>query len=81
MDTYAAEGMVSASTQRQAMNALVFLSRDVLHLPLESQPTSARSKRRPRLPTVLAQAEVQRLLYGGSLCLLECIRRVPPPRP
>ena len=84
----ATEGQVSASTQRQALNALVFLYRDVLHTPLESKIAPVRSKRRPRPPTVLTQAEVQRLLaamtgrhalmarllYGGGLRLLECIR-------
>jgi integron integrase len=84
----ATEGQVSASTQRQALNALVFLYRDVLHKPLESKIAPVRSKRRPRPPTVLTQAEVQRLLaamtgrhalmarllYGGGLRLLECIR-------
>jgi integron integrase len=84
----ATEGQVSASTQRQALNALVFLYRDVLHQPLESTIAPARSKRQPRPPTVLTQAEVQRLLavmrgrhalmakllYGSGLRLLECIR-------
>src|SRR5918992_3865393 len=84
----ATEGQVSASTQRQALNALVFLYRDVLHKPLESEIAPVRSKRYPRPPTVLTQAEVQRLLatmtgkhalmarllYGGGLRLLECIR-------
>ena len=84
----ATEGRVSASTQRQALNALVFLYRDVLHKPLEGGIAPVRSKRHPRLPTVLTQAEVRRLLaamtgrhalmakllYGGGLRLLECIR-------
>jgi integron integrase len=84
----ATEGQVSASTQRQALNALVFLYRDVLHKPLESAIAPVRSKRHQRPPTVLTQAEVQRLLtvmtgrhalmarllYGGGLRLLECIR-------
>jgi integron integrase len=84
----ATESKVSASTQRQALNALVFLYRDVLHQPLESQIAPVRSKRQPSPPTVLTQAEVQRLLaamsgkhalmarllYGGGLRLLECIR-------
>jgi integron integrase len=84
----ATEGQVSASTQRQALNALVFLYRDVLHQPLEHTIAPVRSKRRPRPPTVLTQTEVQRLLaamtgkhalmarllYGGGLRLLECLR-------
>jgi site-specific recombinase XerD len=84
----ATEGQVSASTQRQALNALVVLYRDVLHTPLESTIAPLRSKRRPRPPTVLTQADVQRrlaamtgrhalrarLLSGGGLRLLECLR-------
>jgi integrase len=84
----ATEGQVSASTQRQALNALVFLYRDVLDTPLASAMAPVRSKRRPRPPTVLTQAEVQRLLaamrgkhalmarllYGSGLRLLECLR-------
>jgi integron integrase len=84
----AIEGQVSASTQRQALNALVFLYRDVLDKPLAAEIAPVRSKRQPRPPTVLTQAEVQRLLaamtgrhalmarllYGGGLRLLECIR-------
>src|SRR5918992_4775520 len=58
----ATEGQVSPSTQRQALNALVFLYRDVLHQPLESTIAPVRRKRRPRPPTVLTQVEVQRLL-------------------
>src|SRR5687767_2806296 len=58
----ATEGQVAASTQRQALNALVFLYRDVLHQPLESDIAPVRSKRQPRPPTVLTQAEVQRRL-------------------
>jgi len=84
----ATEGQGSASTQRQALNALVFLYRDVLHTPFEGTIAPARSKRWLRPPTVLTQVEVQRLLaavtgrhalmarllYGGGLRLLECIR-------
>ena len=84
----ATEGQVSASTQRQALNALVCLYRDVLDTPLAAEIAPVRSTRQPRPPTVLTQAEVQRLLaamtgrpalmarllYGGGLRLLECIR-------
>ena len=84
----ATEGKVSASTQRQALNALVFLYRNVLDKPLVTEIAPVRSKRQQRPPTVLTQAEVQRLLaamtgrhalmakllYGGGLRLLECIR-------
>ena len=79
---------VSASTQRQALNALVFLYRDILDIPLENRIQPARSKKRPRLPTVIVRDEVNRLfkhitgihtlmtklLYGSGLRLMECVR-------
>jgi integrase len=58
----ATEGKVSGATQRQALNALVFLYRNVLDMPLDGEMAPARSKRVTRPPTVLTQAEVQRLL-------------------
>ena len=81
-------GKMSASSQRQALNALVFLYRDVLDMTLESGIAPDRSKRLPRPPTVLTKAEIQRLLaamegkhalmakllYGSGLRLMECIR-------
>lgn len=84
----ATQGNVSASTQRQALNAIVFLYRDVLDLPLEGKIAPARSKRHQHPPTVLTQEEVKRLLrnmegthalmakllYGAGLRLMECIR-------
>lgn len=84
----ATEGKVSAATQRQALNALVFLYRDVVDKPIEGEVAPIRSKRLARPPTVLTQTEIQRLLsamegkhalmakvlYGGGLRLMECIR-------
>lgn len=84
----ATEGKVSASTQRQALNAIVFLYREVLDLPLEGQIAPVRAKRHPRVPVVMAQGEVERvlgemkgthllmakILYGGGLRLMECVR-------
>jgi hypothetical protein len=58
----ATEGQVAASTQRQALNALVLLSRDGLHKPLEREIAPVRRTRHQRPPTVLTQAEVQRWL-------------------
>jgi integron integrase len=83
----ATEKQVSSSTQKQALNALVFLYRDILDKPF-TEITPVRSKRKTRPPTVLTQSEVVRLLeamtgkhalmakllYGGGLRLLECIR-------
>ncbi|MFO7568873.1 MAG: integron integrase [Smithellaceae bacterium] len=79
---------VSASTQRQALNALVFLYKHVLDIDLQDKIAPARSKRLASPPTVMTQAEVQRLLaamdgkpalmakliYGSGMRLMECIR-------
>ncbi len=79
---------VSASTQNQALNALVFLYRHVINRPLGDISNAARAKKPQRLPTVLTQDEVKRLfqhldgnqwlpvclLYGSGLRLMECLR-------
>lgn len=52
----------SASTQNQALNAIVFLYRDVLREPLGEIGKWARAKRPKRLPTWLSPQEMQRLL-------------------
>jgi integron integrase len=84
----ATQRKVSASTQRQALNAIVLLYRDVLDKPVEEQLEPVRAKRRPKLPVVMTQHEVKRvlsrmkgnhllmarLLYGSGLRLMECIR-------
>lgn len=83
----ATEGGVAASTQRQALNAIVFLYRDVLDVDL-GDIAPVRSKRHRKPPTVLTQDEVSRVLqgmegthrlmakltYGCGLRLSECIR-------
>jgi len=78
---------VSASTQNQALSAILFLYREVLHKEIE--PILLSSAKRPgRLPTVLARDEVLRiinllngthklmaqLLYGSGLRLMDCLR-------
>jgi len=86
----AVEGNVSGSTQNQAFNALLFLYRDVLDIPLEGAGINAiRARKKKRnLPVVLTKEEVKRvitamsgvhqlmakLLYGSGLRLMECIR-------
>ena len=79
---------VSASTQKQALNALVFLYAQVLHQPFGELEAFPRAKRPKRLPVVLARGEVEAmlgamdgtlalmagLLYGSGLRLMECIR-------
>jgi integron integrase len=84
----AVRGRVAASTQNQALNALVFLYKQVLHMEL-GQFAAVRAKRPARLPVVLTKSEVQRLLngmqrdthgliarllYGTGMRLMECVR-------
>jgi site-specific recombinase XerD len=78
---------VSASTQNQALNALVFLYREVLRQPLGELSPFLRAKRPKNLPIVLTKTEVRSLLsrmqggprlvavllYGSGLRLLECL--------
>lgn len=78
--------MVAASTQNQALSALLFLYGEVLGRPLEGFGDVVRAKRPTRLPTVLTRDEVTSiltqlrgtcwlmasLLYGSGLRLLEC---------
>jgi len=81
---------VSASTQNQALSALLFLYREVLGITLPWLDGMVRSKASTRLPCVLSQAEVQRLLarvgiaettgliitllYGTGMRLMEAMR-------
>jgi integron integrase len=83
----AGEGAAKA-TQLQALNALVFLYREVLLQPLGELPELKWSRRPPRLPVVLTKGELQqvfnavepryalglRLLYGAGLRLMELVR-------
>jgi integron integrase len=79
---------VAASTQNQALNALVFLYHRVLKLPLGELEELVRAKRPARLPVVFTREEVARvlaelegrdrliasLLYGSGLRLMEALR-------
>lgn len=79
---------VSATTQNQALAALVFLYRHVLERELEGLDEAVRARSRRTVPVVLAREEVRALLaqldgvqrleallmYGGGLRLLECLR-------
>ena len=83
----ATERNVAASTQNQALSAILFLYREVLHQEIEPILLSA-AKRPERLPTVLTREEVisvinqlngtqklmAQLLYGSGLRLMECVR-------
>jgi len=79
---------VSASTQAQALNAVVFLFKAALAQPLGEIGAFTRSRRPKKLPEVLSVAEIEQLLgemsgtsalmagllYGSGLRLMECIR-------
>lgn len=79
---------VAASTQQQALSALLFLYREVLRQELPWMDDITRAKKPKRLPVVLTQEEVRSvlahlqgdawlmasLLYGAGLRLMECLR-------
>jgi len=79
---------MSASTQGQALNALVFYFKHVVGTPFGDLGEFQRSKRPRKLPVVLSREEVRRLLdaveapyrlptallYGGGLRLMEALR-------
>jgi integron integrase len=80
---------VAASTQNQALNALVFLYKAVLRIEPGDFGPIERAKRPVRLPVVLTREEVNRLLnavpagtialmvrllYGTGMRLMECLR-------
>jgi integron integrase len=84
----ARHGHVAASTQNQALSALLFLYKEVLKQEIGWLKNVERAKRPPKLPVVLSPAEVRRifahlkgmqklmaaLLYGSGLRLMECVR-------
>jgi integron integrase len=88
LSSLAIQGRVSASTQNQALAALLFLYTEVLKVDLGWVNEVVHAKRPARLPAVLSPAEVARvfsklhgtpllmasLLYGSGLRLLECVR-------
>jgi len=88
LSALAVDGHVSASTQNQALCALLFLYRHVLDQNVGWLDDVVRAKRPQRLPVVLTRHEVKALLgalegvhwlmasllYGAGLRLLECLR-------
>jgi integron integrase len=88
LSSLAVERNVAASTQNQALSALLFLYRQVLEQELPWLDGVVRAKRAERLPVVLTREEVCAilrglqgpprlmavLLYGAGLRLLECAR-------
>ena len=83
----AVKRQVAASTQNQALAALLFLYKNVLKEELPWLKNVERAKRPTRIPLVLTRAEVKRLLtqlgqqnwlqasllYGAGLRLRECL--------
>jgi integron integrase len=79
---------VAASTQNQALSAILFLYQEVLHKDLDRPLDAVRAKKPKRLPIVLTKEEIQqvlaamsgnyqliaKLLYGSGLRLIECLR-------
>jgi len=88
LSSLAVEGNVAASTQNQALSALLFLYREVLEQEVPWLDDVVRARRPVRLPVVLTRDEVRAvlrqlrgtprlmaiLLYGSGLRLLECAR-------
>ena len=83
----AADRKVSASTQNQAFNSILFLYRHILSIDISDLNDVLRAKRVKHLPVVLTQSEIARLfqymdginllmakvIYGGGLRLQECL--------
>ena len=79
---------VAASTQNQALSALLFLYKEVLKHEIGWLEKVERAKKPPKLPVVLSRSEVKQifahlkggpklmagLLYGSGLRLMECVR-------
>ena len=79
---------VAASTQNQALSALLFLYKEVLKHEIGWLEKVERAKRPPKVPVVLSRREVKQIfahlhgipklmagrLYGSALRLMECIR-------
>ncbi|MDY6843437.1 MAG: integron integrase, partial [Thermodesulfobacteriota bacterium] len=84
----AVEGNVSASTQNQAFNALLFLFRYVLEKEFNVSDNMIRVQKSGRIPVVFSRKEIKKLLkhcpenyllhikliYGCGLRVMECVR-------
>ncbi len=78
---------VSASTQNQALSALLFFFKIVLNRPVNGLQDVVRAKKPARLPVVMDKTEVRKvlehlsgdrwlcamLMYGSGLRLMECL--------
>jgi integron integrase len=84
----ATEKNVAASTQNQALSAILFLYRHVLLKPIDIPADLIRAEKSRTLPTVLTHPEAMaviramkgvpqlmaKILYGSGLRLMECLR-------
>ena len=84
----AVELNVAASTQNQALNAIIFLYKQVLKIELGKMENITRAKVPQNLPTVFSQEEMMRILpclegmsglankliYGSGMRAMECLR-------
>ena len=84
----AVERKITASSQNQALSAILFLYKKVLGIDLPWMTDIVRAKRNRRMPVVLSRSEVARVLacmtgtsllmaslcYGSGLRLVECLR-------
>ncbi len=83
------ERKIAASTQNQAISAILFLYRHVLHIQLDENLTIGfRPQRAKNIPTILAKEEVKKIIdqlqgvnklavqimYGSGLRIMECLR-------
>ncbi|MBN2163341.1 MAG: integron integrase [Pontiellaceae bacterium] len=78
---------LSATSQNQAMSALLFLYRHVLNISIDESINAKRARKHHRVPVVLSPGEVERLFskmsgtkrlmaqvqYGGGLRISECL--------
>ena len=85
LDELAGKGMVRIATQHQALNAVVRFFAEVLERPVDGVEGYLRARSSDRVPVVLSEQEVRRLLgqmegtellmgelmYGGGLRLME----------
>lgn len=88
LSSLATDHQVSASTQNQALNAILFLYHEVLHKKIGYVDGVIRAKKARRLPVVLTKEEVKKilgrlagtpwlmamLLYGAGMRVMECCR-------
>ena len=88
LEHLAVDRKVAAATQKVALNALIFLFREVLGRNTEQLGSFTRASSQRRLPTVLSRKEVKSLLqamrgqsglmaslmYGTGMRLMECVR-------